>query len=185
MVFKLISTGRLEVVLTSQDILSAQIDLESEAPDDIRRLKKYLLSLLAQAQSRLAQPCLSGEQLLIEIHPRPDGSASIFFISEGCLPHRFCEPQSFGFDDSEKLISAAIMLFYQYSHRLFKSSLYLLKNEWLLMLSPIDNETDATALLAEFDAKPYNNALIPAMIKEHGKPIIAENAVDLLSRYFE
>lgn len=185
MIFKLISSGRLEVVLTAQEICSAGIDPESESPAEIKRLKRYLLSLLAQAQSRLEQPFLTGEQLLIEIHPQPDGSANIFFISEEAVFHRICEPTAFGFSSSEQLISAAITLFKQYSHRLFKSSLYSLRGEWLLIISPIESESDPAALLAEFDAKDYGKTLIPAIIAEHCEPIIAESAVDTLSRYFE
>lgn len=186
MVFRLISPNRLEVLLTAQDTDSAKLNFESESPADLRRLKKYLLSLLAQAQSKLEQPFFTGDRLLIEIHPEPDGSAAIFFIGEDDCCRQLCEPAVFGFDDSEQLLTAAIKLFRQYGHRLFKSALYLLNDEWLLIISPIDGESEpAASLLAEYGGMPHGKALTAAMIKEHGKPIIRERAVDMLNYYFE
>ena len=186
MVFRLISPNRLEVLLTAQDTLSAKLNFESESPDDIKRLKKYLLSVLAQAQSKLEQPFFTGERLLIEIHPEADGSAAIFFIGEENLCRQLCEPAVFSFDDSENLLNAAIKLFRQYGHRVFKSALYSLNGEWLLIISPIDGDSEpAATLITEYGGVPRGRSLTAAMIKEHGKPIIRERAVDMLQFYFE
>ena len=186
MVFRLISPNRLEVLLTAQDTDTAKLNFESENPADLKRLKKYLLSLLAQAQSKLEQPFFTGDRLLIEIHPEPDGSAAIFFIGEDDCPRQLCEPTVFGFGNSEELLTAAVKLFRQYGYRLFKSSLYLLKGEWLLIICPIDGQAQpAASLLAEYGGVPHGKAITAAMIKEHGKPIIRERAVDMLNYYFE
>lgn len=186
MTFKLISPKKLEVTLSTQDCAAAGINWECDSPNDIRRLKKYLLSVLAQAQSRLEQPFYTGERLLIEIHPEPDGSAYVFFISEEELFHTFCEPEVFGFNDSEQLLNACLKLFRQYSHRLLKSSLYLFNDEWLLTLNPIDGDIASAAdLIAEFGGKRYGSALTAAVISEHGKPIIGERALDMINYYFE
>lgn len=186
LIFKLISPNRLEVTLTAQDTLSAELNFESESPADIKRLKKYLLSVLAQAQSKLEQPFFTGDRLLIEIHPEADGSAEIYFIGEENMCRQLCEPAVFGFDDSELLLNAAVKLFQQYGHRLFKSSLYSLKDEWLLIISPIDGEAEpAASLLAEYGGTPHGRTLVSAIVKEHGKPIIRERALDMLEHYFE
>lgn len=53
MVFHLLSNDRLKATLTAQDARRLQLEWENEDPQALRQLKRGLLGLLAEAQTRL------------------------------------------------------------------------------------------------------------------------------------
>lgn len=185
MIFRLASSNRLEVILSAQDAAQANISFESESPADLKRLKKYLLSVLAQAQTHTEAPFFTGQRLLIEIHPDDTGGAAVYFIGEGENARQLYEPMVFCFDCSDDMLEAALKLFKLYGHRLFKSSLYQLGECWQLIIGLIDGDSNSEAnLLTEYGGTLIGRELMAALIKEHGRPIIRERAVDMLCYYF-
>lgn len=188
MVFRLIAPDRLKITLTPQDAGKAGVSWESEDPADLKQLRRYLLGLLAQAQSQSDTAFfLTGERLLIEIYPDERGGATVFFTTEHRLPSHstLYEPVALCFADAQQLIDGAVRLFSLHGHRLLQSALYHLTEGWLLVVHPMDGPTGpAVALLAEYGAVVAQGALATAVLTEHSRPILQEQAVDLLAHYF-
>jgi len=182
--YEYISPNRVRVTLSLDDIISAGLNLESGKESDIRKLKKYLLIILAQIKSEYGFPAENGETLCIEIYPDSFGGAEIYFSTE---QHTFgiCQPYIFCFYDSNSLIDAAVRLFSCYGHRLFKSALYQYKNLWLFLIRPFDGTSGpAINLLSEYGHHLWTGATAAAIIEEHCKPIIRERASDMIYFYF-
>ena len=68
MVFHLLSNDRLKATLTAQDARRLQLEWENEDPQALRQLKRGLLGLLAEAQTRLGFFPAS-RRMLIEVYP--------------------------------------------------------------------------------------------------------------------
>lgn len=187
MVFHLVAPDRLKVILSAQDVQQVGIDWDSQDTAELKKLKRYLLEVLAKAQSQTDTAfMLIGERLLIEIYPDEDGGATVYFAMEQVDQHAsICEPVIFSFCDAEALICGALQLFSLYGHRLLQSELYKLEENWQLIIRPMDGENGpAVNLLSEYGQRVADGSISSAIIEEHCKPIIKEHAVDMLSYYF-
>lgn len=185
MVFRLIAPNRLEVTLSPQEIEQSGIDFENDSSANLKRLKKYLLSLLAQAQTQADDFFLFGESLVIEIYAEENGGATVLFSSKGEKAHELCQPVVFCFDNSEDMLLGATKLFALHGHRLFQSALYQCSMNWLLIIRPMDGfDSPAVRALYEYGEFLQGGSLVAALVEEHCKPIILEHAVDMISYYF-
>ncbi|MFV0498217.1 MAG: adaptor protein MecA [Candidatus Fimivivens sp.] len=187
MLFRLVAPDRLKVVLTAQDVQQLDVDWESHDASEIKKLRRYLLGILAQVQSQTdASFLLLGDRLLIEIYPGDDGSATIYFVMEEKETHTsICEPVIFSFDDTEALICGSLQLFSLHGHRLLQSALYRFEQSWQLIIRPMDGQNGpAVNLLTEYGQRAKGGSILSAIIEEHCKPIIREHAIDMLSYYF-
>ena len=187
LLFRLVAPDRLKVVLSAQDVEHVGIDWDSQDSTDVKKLKRYLLSILAQAQSQTDTAfLLLGERLVIEIYPDDSGGATVYFAMEQDEPHAsICEPVIFSFHDTEELIRGALQLFSLHGHRLLQSALYQEGEVWQLIVRPMDGENGpAVSLLSEYGMRAEGDSLSAAIIEEHCKPIIREHAIDMLSYYF-
>jgi len=180
--FEYLSSDRIKVVLTAQDIADSGIDFESDDEKDIKRLKGYLFFLLSKIKLQY-DAATEDASLYIEIYPQRTGGALIYFIIDRGH-HNICEPLVFCFENSNDLIKAASALYSNYSHRLYKSALYQYKSCWLLIIRPLDgNLSPAATLLMEYGELIDSDLLTSAVIQEHCKPIIRERAADMLFYY--
>ncbi len=188
MVFRLVSPDRLKVVLTAQDVEHVGIDWESQDTAEVKKLRRYLLGVLAQAQSQTDTAfLLLGDRLLIEIYPEDDGGATVYFVMEQkeVPAASICEPILFCFYDTEALLRGALQLFSLHGHRLLQSALYRQADCWQLIIRPMDGQNGpAVNLLAEYGVRAEGGSLLCALVEEHFKPIIREHAIDMLSYYF-
>ncbi len=184
MQFDHISSNRIRVTLSPQDIAAAGIDPESNDQQEIKRLKKYLFLLLSQIRSQSDLPVIENGTLYIEIYPDPSGGAVIYFTTDQDAPELY-EPSVFCFYSVGELIKAAVTLFSFYGHRLFKSSLYQCSDRWLFIIRPFDGAlSPAVSLLGEYGEHIPGGSVISAVIEERCKPIIRERAADMLAFYF-
>lgn len=187
MVFRLVAPDRLKVVLSAKDVEQVGIDWDSQDTAEVKKLRRYLLSVLAQAQSQTDTAfLLLGERLLIEIYPDDEGGATVYFAMEQNEPLvSICEPVIFSFYETEDLINGALQLFSLHGHRLLQSALYKNGEIWQLILRPMDGENGpAVNLMSEYGIRASGGGLLASMIEEHCKPIIKEHAIDMLSYYF-
>ncbi len=188
LVFRLVSPDRLKVVLTAQDVEQVGIDWDSQDTAEVKKLRRYLLGVLAQAQSQTDTSfLLLGDRLLIEIYPEDDGGATVYFVMEQKEAHTasICEPVMFSFDDTEALICGALQLFSLHGHRLLQSALYRQQDCWQLIIRPMDGQNGpAVNLLSEYGQRAEGGSVLCAIVEEHCKPIIREHAIDMLSYYF-
>ena len=88
--------------------------LSNEDPQALRQLKRGLLGLLAEAQTRLGFFPAS-RRMLIEVYPDEQGGATVYFCAD---PPPGEEPESFCFSDADSLIEAATRLVPLCGHRL-------------------------------------------------------------------
>ncbi len=184
MVFRILSDDRLKATLTAQDARRLQIEWDSTDPTALRQLKRCLLGVLAEAQTRLGFFPVS-QRLLIEIYPDEQGGATVYFCADPPREDEEEDAESFCFCDAEALIEAAVRLAPLYGHRLRGSALYRCRDLWWLIIHPMDGEgSPAARLLSEYACRYAPGRFDAALIAEHGLPILLEQATDTLFYYF-
>lgn len=184
MKFEYISSDRVKVSLSANDIAAAGLDIESSDEKDIRKLKKYLMLLLSKIKLPSDSLGTYGDTLYIEIYPQSSGGAIVYFIID-CGVQAPYQPAVFCFYSINDLIKAAIALFCCYSHRLYKSALYQYGDCWLFIICPLDGTLSPTvSLLSEYGEQIEGGWMTASFIEEHSKPIIRERAADMLAFYF-
>ena len=184
MKFEYISSDRIKVILSAQDIADADIDLQSSDEKDLKRLKKYVFFLLSKIKLPPDAALFQSSYLYVEIYPQRFGGAVIYFIIDSAQ-NQFCEPITFCFYSSQELINAVVTVFAAYSHRLYKSALYQHCGCWLFTVTPLDGFlSPVTELLCEYGEPIDGGRIISSAIEEHCKPIIRERAADMLAFYF-
>lgn len=183
--FHMLSDDRLKATLTAQDARRLQIEWESTDPAALRQLKRRLLRVLAEAQTKLGFFPIS-QRLLIEIHPDEEGGAVVYFCADPpTKPLIEEDAESFCFGDAETLIQAVARLTPLYGHRLRESALYRCRGLWWLVIRPMDGPgSPAARLLAEYACCTAPGNFQAASIEEHGLPILLEQASDTLFYYF-
>jgi len=176
--------NHIKAYITSQEFHLAGIDPQSDDPGNIKKLKRYLIFLLAHAKANYSFACEPDSRLVIEIYPDQSGGAEIHFLPEH-KTKKLCQTEIFCFDDSTALIEATVKLFSLYGHRIFKSSLYQRFGLWLLIVQLLDESPSPVhLLLTEYGFQISGRDETAALIEEHCKPIIKQRAVDTISYYF-
>ena len=188
MVFKKIAGDRLKVLLTGEDMqrLAITYDQLDYADDQTR---KVILELLELARTETGFD-LGDARLFVEAYPYQEEGCVIYFttLSPGDGGLRIKKPIYnsivFEFDQVDPLIDGAVRLFSQYSHRIYKSSLYYWRKRFYLILSPFDRtDSRTTSFLSEYGRKYGEGEICAAFIREHGSAIAQEGAIDRLA-YF-
>ena len=83
---------------------------------------------------------------------------------------------AFFFSDSENLTNAVLFLIKIPETKIYKSSLYKLKNKYVLLTEELCSSLcDA---LNEFCFRKTDNSVMIEHIKEYGKPLIINNAIN-------
>jgi len=187
----LLSPQKLMVTLRPTDLAELGISYESlDYADPLTR--GILVTLLEQGKEETGfRP--RNAKLFIEVFPTEEGGCVLHFTCLG--PGRLSGPGSaeslapsavvFAFQDADELIDAAVKVFARYSHRIFKSSLYLLGGSYRLVVYPLDYADDLSILfLSEFAPKTGEGQVLAEFIDEHGALLIADTALDTLAGYF-
>ncbi|WRS26666.1 adaptor protein MecA [Oscillospiraceae bacterium MB08-C2-2] len=186
----LVSPEKLKIILTRQDMNNLSLEYEDMDYTDLQT-KEVIVSLLEQAKEQAGfNP--KNTKLFIEVYPTQEGGCVLYFTSHssgswygGPKKGYQVGPIIFEFEDSETLIQAAIRLFSRYSHRIYKSSLYLYGQRYRLILYPLDySDRLSVFFLGEYAKRVGEGEILAAFIQEHGKELAVDNAIDLLARYF-
>ena len=186
MEIKKLETGRVRIALTGEELQELNLcydDIDCEAPET----QALICTLVAAARSRTGFD--PGCRLMAEFYP--EGQGCVVYLSDADDPlqqrpaRKVTTPVIYLFDDLNLLITAAVGLFARCSHRIRKSSLYLMEHTWRLVLYPLDTVENITlGFLDEYAPRCGEGELAAAMLREHAEPLIEENAVDLLAAYF-
>ena len=184
----LIHENKLKVILTAEDM--AELDLDYEQMDYADpQTRKALMRILKEGK---AQAGFSPHKtkLFIEVYPCDGGGCVLYFTNlyAAAKEGGSCsgmDPVLFQFQDVDVLTQGACMVFDRYSHRIYKSSLYLLDGCYRLIVWPLDySDRLSVYFLSEYGEKVGEGELLAAFTEEHGQELIRDNAIDILSKYF-
>lgn len=184
----LISSEKLKITLNSSDM--QQLGLRYEDMDYSDEQTRTTLAALLEQAKTIAGFHPQGAKLLVEVFPYEDGGCVLHFTS---LSSRFrsypaklaLEPVVFEFDDVDALLEAAVKTFDRYSHRIYKSSLYLYRHRYHLVVYPLDYSDNLSVyFLSEFGRKSGQGEIFAAYLEEHGELLIEASALDTLREHF-
>lgn len=186
--FELINEDKLKICLTRQDMDEAGLAYETMNYADAHT-KRALLLLLEKAKNQ-AGFAPRGAKLFIETYETEDKGCDLYFTiirrpsrlkgSQATIP-----PVLFEFDGISELITGACKVFERYSHRIYKSSLYRLKGKYRLLVYSLDySDKLSVYFLSEFASKISEDEVLAAYTIEHGREMLVDSAIDILSKYF-
>lgn len=183
----LLSEDKLKISLTRQDLEKLELSY-SKMDYSNEKTRQALLLLLEKAKLEVGfSP--RGARLFIEIYQSDGGGCVIYFT--GIKRSRFSggagavSPVVFEFENAEELIEGACKTFLRYSHRIYRSSLYLLNGKYRLLVYNLDySDKLSIYFLSEFGKKLGDDEIFVSFTTEHGKELIADCALDTLASYF-
>ncbi len=180
-----IGQNKLKILLNDQDMIQYNISYDQLDYND-SDTKKLVLQLLNVAKSETGFDAAAGK-LFIEVFPDVDGGCIFYFTlltgekKKGNEKNILINPFIFEFDNINCLSSVVCVLFLQYSHRIYKSSLYLINDRYRLVVYPLSRFDDSLITLAkEYKSFVSDTPISKAYTIEHGKLLIERNAVDVL-----
>ncbi len=188
--FQLVDAHKLKVMISEEEmemraITFAQLDYRSP------RTKELLLTILTEARTQTGfDP--RDTKLFIEVYPEPNGGCTLYFTELFHLEERMdyrshqgvVYPLVFAFEDVNLMIDAAVNLFHRYSHRVHKSSLFHMGEDYMLILYPIAAaDRQLMALMTEYGWLAGEGELYASYVREHGAPIVEDSAIDMISVY--
>lgn len=184
----LVSADKLKISLTRQDLDELDISYSSMNYAD-EATRSALLKLLEQAKHE-AGFSPRGSKLFIEVYQNDEGGCEMYFT---CIrkPARLSDskdvisPAVFEFENVDDLIIGASKALKRYGHRIYKSSLYLMGERYRLLVYHLDySDKLSVYFLSEFGTILGNDEILAAYTIEHGREIIADTALDILSGLF-
>lgn len=188
MTFRKIAGDRLKILLTAEDmellcLTYEQLDYADE------QTREAILSLLELGCDETGfDP--GDNRLFVEAYPW-DGEGCVLYFSVISNSEKPSRPKRavygqviYAFDDLDLLIDGAVRLFRMYCHRIYKSSLYRLDGGYRLILYPFDpTDSHTTGFLSEYGQLVGEGEIAAAFVREHGTPVIEDNAIDKLAYY--
>lgn len=184
----LVSDDKLKILLTRQDMDGLGLIYENVDYSD-ENTRRVLLTLLGKAKEESGfSP--RGAKLFVEVYPGDDGGCSLYFTTirkPSRLPgaQSAISPAVFEFDNVDDLIDGARKTFERYSHRIYKSSLYLLNGKYRLLVYNLDySDKLSVYFLSEFARRVGEDEILAAYTIERGAEIIADSALDILAKHF-
>lgn len=196
-----IGTDCVKITLNKADMKKMGIEYDQlDYNDD--KTRTILLELLDTAQLTTGFDGLSAK-LFVEIFPgENDGCVFYFTILSktktvrptlhtqhiGRLPDFaskiYPKPVIFSFDNADTVLTAAAQLFSVCSHRIYKSSLYRMDTQYLLLLFPFERLDPAVlSLLSEYGTPCGEGAIRAAFLDEHAILLVKDNALDEIAKY--
>ena len=182
-----ILTGRkVKVTLTREDMSSLNITYDS-LDELTAQTRLAVLKILAEAKRTACfQPKYN--KLIVEAFPEEKGGCTLYITAiddNDSVPKVSpAGPVVFHFSDIQLLIEAASKLFSQYCHRIYKSSLYRIDDDYFLIIYPLDQaENVTTGFLQEYAKKTGEGEIYCAMLCEHGTAVMEENALEMISKF--
>ena len=180
--------NKIVVELTAQDM--AELDITYEELD-YRNIetRRVIWTILDRVRTTLQRDIDPSGKLLIESIPTPDGGCVLFFTvpQETTVdlrqvlriqkqpPYLLCT-----LDTPEALFRLAHHL-RQAVHPLPQSSLYLWEKRYVLLLQNCASPQICRMILSEYGMLCADNMLAPAVLREHGKLLAEQNAVEKLT----
>ena len=182
MEFQPLSPGKLRVRLSREEMNLFGLSPE-EFQEDSPILSLAVAEILEEARSRGI--FWEATRIGLEVQPCRFGGC-ILLLTRAEEPQTVWGPALFRFEDGETLVSAACRLFRQYGHRIYKSSLYRFRGDYLLIIYPLDWLDHRTIhLLEEYAALAGEGEVAAAFVEEHGEALLRDGAIDTLSRYMD
>lgn len=182
----LVHETKLKVTLSALDMQALSLDYgRMDYTDPATR--KALVSILNRGRAQVGfNPRRA--KLLVEVYPHEDGGCVLYFTCLGAANgagQAGMEPVLFEFENADDLISGACKLFEQYSHRIYKSSLYRLRGRYRLTLYPLDySDRLSVYFLSEYGEIIGEGDLLAAFTEEHGELLVQDRAIDTLADFF-
>ncbi|MEM0529199.1 adaptor protein MecA [Zongyangia sp. HA2173] len=188
---QLISKNKLKVTLSCEDLKGLGISYDSLDYSD-PHTKEVLLHILGKAKSQ-AGFSPGRQKLFIQVYPSSQNGCVIYFtplfdksptIRRYRVKHTIGEPAIYRFSQVDTVIDASVKLFRQMGHRVYKSSLYRLGQSYYLAIYPLDGPRGKTAgFLSEYAPLAGRGSLFVSYLEEHGRVIVENRAIDILSYY--
>lgn len=186
MKIELIDSSRLQITLTRSDLQALKITFdEMESDNPYARLIFTRLLWKAKAKTGFS---FENSNLFLEIYPDVQEGCTLCFTALDKEPEIFQEtsalrPSAFAFQNLDTLTAAVCRLLRQSGHPAEKSSVFRMKEEYILILYPSKGEEKAFSLLHEYGRKAGEGELYASFIGEHGRALIEEDALDKISLY--
>lgn len=191
MKIELLDQQTIKIVLSCTDMSQFAItydDMDYDDPDT----RRVILQLLQKIKQE-TQLDLTDGKLFIEAFPYDQGGC-ILYINI-VAPHvqqvttvsksGFNTPLVFSFDSIEHVCNICKDLFQNYSHLIFKSSLYTFQGQYMIMLfSFFKLDRKISAIMSEYGNYYGKGELTASIIREHGNCIIQDTAVENIVEYF-
>ena len=179
--FSLVGPDKLKITLAPDDLALLGVDYQSLDYKD-EHTRKVLTDLLSKGRAAGFVP--GKAKLYIEIYPHGEGGCVIYYsrLAGGkFLPG--VVPIAFAFEDTGTLLRACALAHSLYRHRILRSSLYTLGQEYRLIVYPLDyNDKLSVSFLREFARPVGEGNVLAAYIEEHGKLIDEGAALDTMAR---
>lgn len=181
----------IKVVLTPLDMEHFGITYEEMDYKD-SNTKRVILELLHRIKQETEINFNDG-RLFVEAFPYLNGGCVLYIctvpadISSKSHPSKkqvngFNTPLVFAFDSLELLTAACKHLLLQYNHIILKSALYLLEEEYrLLIYSYFKLDDRLIALISEYGQYLGKGAVPASVVKEHAKCLLDTNAIEIIS----
>lgn len=185
--FALLGPDKLKVSLSREDLRELGLDYRALDYSD-ENTRKALVSLLDRGRAEAGfHPRRA--KLYIEVFPNEQGGCVIYytrlaagelFPGGGYAPG--CVPVVFAFADPNTLIAACAAAHPRCGHRILRSALYRLGEEYRLVIWPLDYADNLSVFfLSEYGVKIGAGAVLAAYCEEHGQPLAEENALETLA----
>jgi negative regulator of genetic competence, sporulation and motility len=184
MTFILLDNDRLKICLTKKEIHQRGLDENRLKDSDPAKIRGTLVSLLQKAREECGF-CPQGAKIIVEILPDENDGCILSFTAvhglrttpDGCE----IEPVIYGFDSAYDMVRGVTELYNRYGHRIYKSSLYIGANGFLLTIRALDySNRQSGRFLEEYAQITGKGEVYAAYIEEHSELLIEDNAVDVL-----
>lgn len=189
MKIELLDDKTVKVLLSKHDMYNLNItyeEMDCKSPDT----KKVLLSLLDEVKKQIKLDMTRG-RLFIEAFPYADGGCILYVnMLEGSgaetIKKRktgFNTPIVCSLEGIIELQALCGIIAREFSHLILKSSLYLMKERYYLVLySYCKMDNKISAIVSEYGKLFGKGAVCAAVVSEHGKLIVADNAAELINK---
>lgn len=183
MLIEIISENTVKVTLTGADMEEYAVSYE-ELDRKNPETKQLLLELIDIIEEEKSLD-LCAEKLFIEAFPQNDGGCLLYIsIIDSKLKQKnnlyneiVCTAP-----DSESLIALCRQLFRFCCHLFRKSELYIESDSFRLILHTFSkSDRKIRMFLSEYGTILGDGAALSERIREHGTPVLEENAVERLS----
>jgi negative regulator of genetic competence, sporulation and motility len=182
MFFEIHDRQTLKAILTQGDMENAGFD-ESVFDCPESQPKQAFSDVLRLGCRKTGFEAGAG-QMFIEVYPCGEG-CEIRFVRPKTKPARSCVPASFVFGDCDKLIQCCLSANSDILARIEKSTLCLYGGRYELIIWPLDrSERKSLFYMGEFADSMREGELRAAVVVEHGKELISDNALETISEMF-
>lgn len=179
-----ISGASVKISLDNDDLERLDISYETIDSSD-KKTKEALMNILSRVRDETVLYA-AGSKIFVEIFPLEKGLTVYFTviddICEKTSDKSFMSPYEFSFSSVDSLINGCDCLFKQYSHRIFRSSLYRTGKIYRLLIYPLDSNDEAfLTTLNDFGVFCGRGRRHTAYLKEHADLMLENDAVDKMA----